>query len=133
MCGIVGIFGLEGVSAPEHRLAEMMRAMDHRGPDAEGQFIAENLVLGHKRLSIIDVQEASNQPFISSDGRYVLVFNGEIYNYLNIKKELEDFNFRFTTNSDTEVVLEYLSAYGHQKFMNLANGMYALSFFDKNN
>ncbi len=71
MCGIVGIFGLEGVSAPEHRLAEMMRAMDHRGPDAEGQFMAENLVLGHKRLSIIDDQR-SFQPTLSFLRRWAL-------------------------------------------------------------
>jgi len=128
MCGIVGIFGLEGVSAPELRLADMMRAMDHRGPDAEGQFIAENLVLGHKRLSIIDVQEASNQPFISSDGRYVLVFNGEIYNYKEIRSQLNDFDFR--TNSDTEVLLAAWIKWG-QKSLQLFNGMFAFAIWDK--
>ena len=128
MCGIVGIFGLEGVSAPELRLADMMRAMDHRGPDAEGQFMADNILLGHKRLSIIDINEASNQPFVSEDGRYVLVFNGEIYNYKEIRSQLNDFNFR--TNSDTEVLLAAWMKWG-QKSLQLFNGMFAFALWDK--
>src|SRR5690606_21470178 len=111
MCGINGIFGLEQISNPEQIIQKMNSAIAHRGPDAEGIFKGENIVLGHRRLSIIDLQSASNQPFVSKDQKFALVFNGEIYNYLEIKKQLE-IEFQFSTQSDTEVLLNALIKWG---------------------
>ena len=101
MCGIAGIYGTEKMVDSNAIIAAMTDSMNHRGPDAEGHFTDENLVLGHRRLSIIDLNEKSNQPFHSNNGRYTLVFNGEIYNYRELKESLTDYSF--TTDSDTEV------------------------------
>lgn len=127
MCGIVGILGLEGIFNPEQCLDRMMAKMNHRGPDADGKFVCGSVVLGHKRLAIIDLQEASNQPFRSSDGRYVLVFNGEIYNYKDIKAQLVDYVFK--TNSDTEVLLAAMMKWGPSA-LQLLNGMFAFALWD---
>lgn len=127
MCGIAGIYGLEKVDSPEEKVKKMTDRLAHRGPDAEGLYRGKNVVLGHRRLSIIDLSDAANQPWTSSDGRYTLIFNGELYNYLDLKPQLTDYEFK--TNSDTEVVLAALIKWGMaalQKF----NGMFALAFWD---
>src|SRR4051794_12106293 len=104
MCGLVAFFEGSGVAS----LDTARRALDairHRGPDAAGEWQEAGVYLGHRRLSIIDLQ-TGQQPMHSADGRYVVVFNGEIYNYRELRDELERRGGRFLTRSDTEVILE---------------------------
>lgn len=105
----------------------MVDRMEHRGPDASGVFEGKNVVLGHRRLSIIDLNKASDQPFNSPDGRYTLVYNGELYNYLSLKEQLSDYSFK--TSSDTEVVLAAFIQWG-MKALQVFNGMFAFAFWD---
>lgn len=112
----------------------MRNVLRHRGPDAEGSYLNERntVALGHTRLSIIDLQAAANQPFISGNGRYIVVFNGEIYNFKTIKKELiEVHECTFRTNSDTEVLAEAFSVWGAEMLPKL-NGMFAIAILDTN-
>jgi asparagine synthase (glutamine-hydrolysing) len=129
MCGIGGYIGIEHQQSPKDLLARMGDDLAHRGPDAVGMHMSDSIGLVHRRLSIIDLSEASNQPFQRNDGEEVLIFNGELYNYLELKSELES-SFGFRTQSDTEVVLAALSVWGTaalQKF----NGMFALAFWNE--
>ncbi len=89
MCGIAGIYGLEGLREPDLLVRRMTDAMTHRGPDADGVYVGGNVALGHRRLSIIDLSHSADQPFRSPDGRYTIIFNGEIYNYRALRTELE--------------------------------------------
>ena len=130
MCGINGIYNIRKLDQPELLIANMNLTSKHRGPDFSGVHLDENVALGHNRLSIIDLQEASNQPFHSKDGNLTLVFNGEIYNYLEIKKILKDYDF--VTNSDTEVVLAAYEKWG-SSCVNHFNGMFAFAIWDKKN
>ncbi len=101
MCGIAGIIG----NYSANQLNSMLASQSHRGPDATGKYVDSNFAtLGHNRLAIIDLSPQSNQPFVDESGRFVLVFNGEIYNYIELKKELEPYH-QFKTQSDTEVLL----------------------------
>ncbi|MBI5401587.1 asparagine synthase (glutamine-hydrolyzing) [Candidatus Wolfebacteria bacterium] len=128
MCGIIGVLG----NIPEQKIIEGARdTMEHRGPDDAGLYYSkkEDIALGHRRLSIIDLSSAGHQPFFSNDGRFVTVFNGEIYNYLEIKQELKDF-YDFKTKTDTEVVLASYRKWG-EKCLNKFNGMFALAIWDK--
>lgn len=111
------------------QIKKMTDAIRHRGPDAEGQWIHENVAIGHRRLSIIDRAEISNQPMLSHDGRYILTYNGEIYNYLELREELLKAGALFRTNSDTEVIIEAYRKYGLQCFEKF-NGMWALCLYD---
>ena len=107
----------------------MVSAMRHRGPDDEGQFSADGLSLGHRRLSILDLTEAGHQPMSSEDGRYVLAFNGEIYTHLDIRRELEP-EFHFHSQSDTETLLYGLIKHG-EKLLPRLNGIFSFAFFDR--
>lgn len=127
MCGITGIFGLEGIGAPRATVTAMNRALAHRGPDAEGFWCDDAVALGHRRLGIIDLGHASDQPFRSPDGRYTLVFNGEIYNYRELRAELRQWSFR--TASDTEVLLAALITWGDGALHRL-KGMFAFALWD---
>ncbi len=127
MCGINGIFGVEKVKDARGIVQSMNNAISHRGPDADGIYEGSNVVLGHRRLSIIDLSIESNQPFFSDDKRYVMVFNGEIYNYNELKSELSDFNFR--TNSDTEVLLNAYRKWGIE-FISRLEGMFVFAIWD---
>ena len=127
VCGIAGIFGLEDLQDAPDRVKKMTDRLAYRGPDAEGQYVGKNVVLGHRRLSIIDLSDAANQPWLSADGRYALVFNGELYNYRELKTELD---YPFQTNSDTEVVLAALIQWGMPALQRF-NGMFALAFWDE--
>ena len=124
MCGIAGFIGKE--KNMKKTLKKMTDRIKHRGPDAEGFFVRGNVALGQRRLSIIDI-EGGLQPMFSKDGNYVVVFNGEIYNYQEIKKELKDYTWQ--TNSDTEVLL-----YGYQKWGSdlpkHLRGMFAFALYD---
>src|ERR1700760_4559939 len=103
MCGIAGIIDLKGGAVDGGMGRGMTDAMAHRGPDADGFFVEGPAGLGHRRLSIIDLSAVSNQPFYDPSGRYVMVYNGEMYNYEAVKAMMPDYPFR--TAGDTEVLL----------------------------
>ena len=128
MCGINGIYHIQNLSDPESQIKRMNAASAHRGPDNSDFFLDQHVALGHNRLSIIDLQASANQPMVSADNRYVLVFNGEIYNYQSIKKQLTD--YAFVTNSDSEVVLAAYIKWGSD-FLRRLNGMFTLAIWDK--
>lgn len=124
MCGISGIIGIPN----NHQMIEAMcSAMQHRGPDATGTFVENDVALGHVRLSIIDLSNGANQPFNDNDNRYVMVFNGEIYNYEHVRKQI-DYNWR--THSDTEVILAAYIKWG-KDCLKYLNGMFAFAIWDK--
>lgn len=129
MCGICGVVRFDSHSVEESQLRLMMKAMRHRGPDDEGIFLDNNLALGFVRLSIIDLSPAGHQPMASSDGRYVIVFNGEIYNYIEIKEELLKLGHTFSTLTDTEVLLAAYKQWG-EECLNRFNGMWAFVIYD---
>jgi asparagine synthase (glutamine-hydrolysing) len=125
MCGIAGIIG----DYNEFQIDGMLISQSHRGPDATGKYFDKNFAaLGHNRLAIIDLSEQSNQPFIDNSGRYVLVFNGEIYNYIEIKASLQN-QYDFKTESDTEVLLAAFITYG-TACLEIFNGMFAFAIWD---
>ncbi len=127
MCGIVGIVGK---AAKEYTLDAMLRAQHHRGPDHTGKLMPkEGVVLGHNRLSIIDLSADANQPMEDVHGRYVIVFNGEIYNYLELRKRLAH-HYAFRTVSDTEVLLAAYSVWG-EEMLEQINGMFAFVIYDR--
>ncbi|MBM6593018.1 asparagine synthase (glutamine-hydrolyzing) [Microvirga pudoricolor] len=129
MCGISGIFNLSGEPVHRPEVEAMMQRQRHRGPDDVGTFIEDNIGLGFVRLSILDLTSAGHQPMISDDGRYVLIFNGEIYNYLEIKKELS-YTYEFQTRSDTEVLLKAYCHWGDDCLRRF-NGMFAFAIYDR--
>ena len=114
----------------ERILTKMRDIQAHRGPDDNGLFIENNIGFGHRRLSIIDVSTAGNQPFFSDDNRFVMVFNGEIYNYKDFYFELKSKGFDIKTGSDSEVLLKLFQLYG-TKMLNRLNGMFAFAIWDK--
>lgn len=125
MCGIAGIIG----SYKEAQLENMLKSQYHRGPDATAKYFDSDFcALGHNRLAIIDLSTESNQPFKDDSGRYVLVFNGEIYNYIEIKAALRS-QYNFKTESDTEVLLAAFIIYGKSCLEKL-NGMFAFAIWD---
>jgi len=125
MCGICGY-----VSQKNINLEEMTHTLSHRGPDHQGLFSDSEIGLGHARLSILDLTAESHQPMVSQSGRYVIVYNGEVYNYLELKKELQLLGVIFQKESDTEVVLEGFEYWGIKLFEKL-NGMFAFGIYDK--
>jgi asparagine synthase (glutamine-hydrolysing) len=129
MCGIVGVWNKKGISINERDLIAIRDTLIHRGPDAAGIYINKNIGFGHRRLSIIDLSEASNQPFQSLCGRYILTFNGEVFNYQEFYTELELKGYHFKTKSDTEVLLYLMMEYSVDCLPRL-NGFFAFSFWD---
>ena len=131
MCGINGILHLQLQKKVDERVLTKMRdSLEHRGPDDKGLFIENNIGLGHRRLSILDVSLAGHQPFLSEDGRYVLVYNGEIYNFKEFYPELKSNGFDIRTSSDTEVLMKLFQLHG-LKMLNRLNGMFAFAIWDK--
>jgi asparagine synthase (glutamine-hydrolysing) len=131
MCGIAGIVKIRGEVVEPSELSRLTNLLAHRGPDGAGQwFSAErNVALGHRRLAIIDPGAGGNQPMLSADGRYVITFNGEIYNFLELRRELETLGAIFRTQSDTEVILAAWQAWREGMLLRF-NGMWALAIFD---
>tara|TARA_B110000091_G_scaffold39957_1_gene43139 strand:- start:829 stop:2643 length:1815 start_codon:yes stop_codon:yes gene_type:complete len=127
MCGITGIYSKDNIPNIEERIQKMNFSIKHRGPDAGGNYIENNIGLGHRRLSIIDTREVSNQPMHSNSNIWHLVFNGEIYNFEEIKLQL---NYNFNTNSDTEVIIAAVEEKGLDWFIKQANGMFAIALYN---
>ena len=119
MCGISGVYNLNQTPVDKKVLLSMNNALSHRGPDAGNTMVWENVGLGHRRLSIIDLSEAANQPLCSIDTRYSIVYNGEVYNFLEIRKDLFSNGYKFLTNSDTEVVLAAYQEFREECFGNV--------------
>jgi len=130
MCGITGLINLDGIPVSPVILQKMTDAIGHRGPDGEGHWIEGNVGMGHRRLSIIDLSPAGRQPMISSDHRYVLSYNGEVYNYRELRAELEADGCWFRSKTDSEVVLHALAHWGREAVLRF-NGMFALALWDR--
>src|SRR4030042_2577373 len=131
MCGICGIYHFdEKRIADEISLRRMAKSIQHRGPDDEGYLFDKNLGLGHLRLSIIDLSEAAHQPMFDETGRYGIIYNGEIYNYLELREQLAAEGSTFFSNSDTEVILRLYLNEGPDSVQKL-NGMFAFVIWDK--
>lgn len=130
MCGIAGIVNLDRTPVDRDILKKMTDALAHRGPDGEGQWVEECIGLGHRRLAIIDLSPAGHQPMISADHRFVLSYNGEVYNYGELRKELETEGYWFRSRTDSEVVLHALAHWGTDA-LHKFNGMFALALWDR--
>jgi asparagine synthase (glutamine-hydrolysing) len=130
MCGIAGIINLDGSNVNLEHLDVMTDALTHRGPDVRGTFLERNVALGHRRLSILDLSESSAQPMKSEDGKLILVFNGEIYNFREKRKELEAKGYQFRSSGDTEVLIKLYEEYGRACLDHL-RGMFAFAIYDK--
>ncbi len=130
MCGIAGIFNLKGEPVSTVILRKMTDAIAHRGPDGEGFYTDEFIGLGHRRLAIIDLSAAGHQPMISHDGQIVLSYNGEIYNFQELRLELEALGYQFHSKTDSEVVLHAWQAWG-EVCVSRFNGMFAFAIWSK--
>lgn len=132
MCGIVGISIKNNASINElSKIDDALKSLQHRGPDNQASKIcSNNLAMGQARLSILDLSSNANQPMVSENGRYTLVFNGEIYNFITLKNELIKLGYTFKRNSDTEVLLNLLIEY-KEKGIEKLNGFFAFAFYDK--
>ena len=131
MCGINGIFSINQIVNIEERIDKMNSSIIHRGPDAGAFYIKKDkLAIGHRRLSIIDTSQHANQPMHSNSNGWHIVFNGEIYNFKEIRNELD---YKFRTNSDTEVILAAVEQKGINWFLERANGMFAFALYNSNN
>src|SRR5438445_13001374 len=131
MCGIAGILNLRGNAVEPAEISRLTSLVTHRGPFGEGSWFSakRNLAFGHRRLAIIDPGDGGYQPMISSDGRHVIVFNGEIYNFLELRRELEAQGASFRSQSDTEVILAAWQAW-REGMLTRFNGIGALAIFD---
>jgi asparagine synthase (glutamine-hydrolysing) len=131
MCGISGVLSLSGRPVERSEVAKMNQSLSHRGPDGEGIWVSQNqlCVLGHRRLAIIDTDPRSNQPMPSADGRFIIVFNGEIYNFVEVRKALESKGHVFHTEGDTEVILQAWREWGDAMHFHF-NGMWAIAIYD---
>lgn len=128
MCGIAGILSYTQQPPNSADIRNMTNALVHRGPDAEGFYSDEKIALGHRRLSIIDLSIQANQPFVDNSGRFVIVFNGEIYNFIKLREQLNAYQYK--TVSDTEVLLATYIEWGANCVHHL-KGMYAFAIWDK--
>lgn len=132
MCGICGIIHFDNQPVQESSIRKMMKIMKYRGPDDEGVFLKDNIGFGFVRLSIIDLSPAGHQPMFSKDNRYVIVFNGEIYNYLELRDELRELGHLFNTETDTEVLITAYLEWG-EDCLHRFNGMWAFAIYDRQN
>ena len=130
MCGIAGILHADGHPASPILLKRMTDAIAHRGPDGEGIFVDGAYAVGHRRLAIIDLSPAGHQPMESADGRYIISYNGEVYNFNELRAQLEAKGHRFHSRTDTEVVLKAFIEWG-TKSLSRFNGMFAFAIWDK--
>ncbi len=130
MCGIAGIINFNRQPVAPTQIKAMTDVIAHRGPDGEGQHVDGCVGLGHRRLAIIDLSPAGHQPMQTKDGRFIISYNGEVYNFKELRIELEALGYQFHSNTDTEVVLNAYAQWGH-KCLSRFNGMFAFSIWDK--
>ena len=131
MCGICGIVDFRGIPVEKNKILTMMSIMKHRGPDDEGTYFVDHMGMGFVRLSIIDLSKKGHQPMVSSVyERYILSFNGEIYNYIELRQELSKLGYSFSTRTDTEVLLNSYIEWG-ENCLDKFNGMWAFVIYDK--
>ncbi len=130
MCGIVGVCNLNGDPAQGKLLKRMTDVIAHRGPDGEGQFVDGPVGLGHRRLAVIDLTPAGHQPMSNDAGDVVITYNGEIYNFRELRSELEGKGYRFRSQTDTEVVLRSYEEWGRECVLRF-NGMFAFAIYDR--
>lgn len=128
MCGIAGIYFFDNRNIRQDCLQQMVNSLAHRGPDAEGVFIEDGIGVGHRRLSIIDLSKSADQPFFDNTGRFVTVYNGEIYNYAEIKNKLSSYSF--ITSGDTEALIASYAMWQEDCFKEL-DGMFAFAIWDR--
>ena len=129
MCGIAGILNLNGEPVSPVLLRRMTDVIAHRGPDGEGFYINKCLGFGHRRLAIIDTTPAGHQPMITGDERFVITYNGEIYNFQELRLKLETLGYQFRSKTDTEVVLHAYVEWGDECVKHF-NGMFAFAIWD---
>jgi len=130
MCGITGVLHLDGEPVSPVTLRRMTDAVAHRGPDGEGHFIDGAVGLGHRRLAIIDLSPAGQQPMATPDGRYTISYNGEVYNFQELRVELEALGHQFKSRTDSEVVLKAWAQWGEDALTRF-NGMFAFALWDR--
>ena len=130
MCGICGFIRIKKSESDSETLLKMGNTIRHRGPDAHGEYIDDDIGLAHRRLSIIDLSVSGNQPMFSNDGIIVLVFNGEIYNFQELRQEALNRGYQFKTRTDTEVIIALYQFYG-SGLLDKLNGMFAFALWDK--
>lgn len=130
MCGIAGIFNLNGEPVSQVVLRKMTDAIAHRGPDGEGFYIDSFVGLGHRRLAIIDLSPAGHQPMSTEDGNHIITYNGEVYNFQELRIELESLGYKFRSKTDTEVVLHAYVQWGVECVKRF-NGMFAFAIWDR--
>ena len=133
MCGIAGFWNRDGKVASEVLLGRMLERINHRGPDDQGTWTQGGIGLGHCRLSILDLSMKGHQPFLTKDESGVISYNGEVYNFMELKRDLEKDGVHFQSKTDTEVVLYALHLWGPEKAIKLFNGMFAFAYFDRRN
>ncbi len=133
MCGIAGIYNFDGKPVDKNLLIRAVESMEKRGPDSFGLEVDNNVGFGHRRLSIIDLSPSGHQPMYNEEKNVMIVYNGEIYNYLDLRKELEKENVSFKSKSDTEVLLKGYILWGPKKLFSKCRGMWALAIWDKKN
>src|SRR5262245_6965420 len=130
MCGIAGIVARRHVIDLDCVVKGMADRARHRGPDDHGSYVEGRVALGHRRLSIVDVSRLGHQPMISADRRYIITFNGEIYNFRDLKSELMKLGYDFRSGTDTEVILHAYAAWG-TACLSRFNGMWAFAIYDR--
>ena len=135
MCGITGVFGNLRQEEFDNAIHTMSASLSHRGPDDKGVWInkGDGIALGHQRLSVIDLSSAGHQPMVSPCGRFSIIFNGEIYNHLDLRKELSDLanHYSWYGHSDTETLSVAISNWGIEKTLQRLVGMFAIAIWDK--
>ncbi len=129
MCGLAGVFNRDGTPVEAPVVERMAEAVRHRGPDGAGRYLDRSVGLGHRRLAIIDLSPAGQQPMATDDGRYVIVYNGEIYNFKELRGELEALGRRFRSRTDSEVALQAFAEWG-EGAIGRFNGMFAFAVWD---
>lgn len=130
MCGIAGIFNLNGEAVSEVNLRKMTDAIAHRGPDGEGFYKDSFVGLGHRRLAIIDLSPAGHQPMVTEDERFAITYNGEVYNFQELRSELEKLGYQFKSKTDSEVVLKAFAQWKQESLCRF-NGMFSFAIWDK--
>jgi asparagine synthase (glutamine-hydrolysing) len=131
MCGVAGILRIDGTAVDAGPLEGMLDTIVHRGPDDRGTWTEGSLALGHVRLSVIDPSARAHQPMLTADGQGVLAYNGEVYNFPELRAELEAEGVRFESHGDAAVVLEALHRWGPKRAIPRFDGMFAFAYLDR--